>query len=1143
MSISIRIVALVVVGFLASILVGGTALRNMARINDELATVAGRDLPLVRMLTDIALEQRDLAARVERRLEHTGSAITDPELMAGVLRVVHRLRQAETVALMIPDPNPAQAEVVASIERVAAMQNRYADSLGRFIRLADTAWTDDSRTLAVNIQRQRENIIDAIGALLIRLEERAGAAAREARAQHGAGVTDTVMVSIFGLIVCVMVGLAIGRGITKPLGRITESLRRLVRGDTAEELSLPKSGVEIGEMVEAVNAFRTEIVEHRRAITALTESEKRFHTLAALSPVGVFFTDAAGECKYVNEAWCEITGQDRIQAMGAPWTDGLAPDDIGPVAARWRACAREGTPFKMEFRFRRPDGQVSWVIGQGALQTGLDGTVEGYVGTITDITARKLSEESLRHRERTRVALHRIATDQNLSLATKVQRVLELGATTLDLPLGIVSHIRGEVYRLLYVHGPADMPQPGTEFQLGETYCAHTLKASGPLAFHHAGKSTIAGHPCYEKFGLESYIGAPIVVDGQPFGTLNFSGVAPRGAPFTDADLSLVHHFADWIGHEMAAARANAAREAVAKRLETVFATVVDGIITIDGHGRIESVNPSLEHIFGYDPGELAGRNVKILMPEPYQSVHDGFLARYRETGVPTIVGSGRETQGCRKDGTVFPIDLAVNEMWIGGQRLFTGTIRDITERKRVETLKDEFVSSVSHELRTPLTSIRGALGLILGGAVGTVPESTQNLLRIAHSNSQRLIALVNDILDLQKIESGRLEFRFETLDVRAIVESAIAENTAYAEERGAVLTVVEPVAEASVQGDPARLAQVMANLLSNAAKFAAQGGTVRVSATRTDGAIRFVVADDGPGIPEDFRPRVFERFTQADSSDTRQVGGTGLGLSIAKGIVERHGGRIDFESTPGQGATFFFELPERSHPVDLPIVTTGRKGRILICEDDPDIARLLSMMLEQDGYATDIAADAEQARRLLAKTRFDAMTVDIMLPDQNGISLMQELREDPATRDLPMVVVSAKAQEARDAIENVALGVLDWLDKPIDEDRLLGAIQRANRLSGRGRPQVLHVENDRDLAGVVQALLDDIADLTVATSMKAAMEILHGTVFDLVLLDLGLPDGNGLDLLPLIKNHSARPTPVIVFSGHEIEGRMTQMV
>jgi PAS domain S-box-containing protein len=238
------------------------------------------------------------------------------------------------------------------------------------------------------------------------------------------------------------------------------------------------------------------------------------------------------------------------------------------------------------------------------------------------------------------------------------------------------------------------------------------------------------------------------------------------------------------------------------------------------------------------------------------------------------------------------------------------GISRDITARQEIDRLKSEFITTVSHELRTPLTSIRGSLGLLAGGAAGAISDSAKMMVDIAYKNSERLTRLVNDILDIERIEGGKLAFQIAPIDLTGLVEQAIEANRGYGEQFGVTFALTQRAPGAYVQGDADRLIQVFTNLLSNAAKFSSAGGTVEVAVTSPDQLVRVSVTDHGPGIPDAFRARIFGKFAQADGSSARQNGGAGLGLSIAKAIVERHGGRIDYTSVIDQGATFFVDLP-----------------------------------------------------------------------------------------------------------------------------------------------------------------------------------------------------------------------------------------
>jgi PAS domain S-box-containing protein len=249
-------------------------------------------------------------------------------------------------------------------------------------------------------------------------------------------------------------------------------------------------------------------------------------------------------------------------------------------------------------------------------------------------------------------------------------------------------------------------------------------------------------------------------------------------------------------------------------------------------------------------------------------------------------------------------------------------SFQDITERKRLEQLKDQFVSTVSHELRTPLTSIRGALGLILGNAVGEPPAKMLNMLQIANQNSQRLLRIVNDILDLQKIEANQLEYHFQQVDLAQLLQSAMQELAGYASEHQVSFNLTVTAPYPCLSADPDRLMQVLANLLSNAAKFSPAGNSVSLHLEQTKpDQLRLTVTDQGPGIPESFKARIFQPFSQSDAADNRARGGTGLGLTITKAIVEKHGGQIRYVSVPGQGSSFIVDLPQQQQriPAETP--------------------------------------------------------------------------------------------------------------------------------------------------------------------------------------------------------------------------------
>ena len=461
---------------------------------------------------------------------------------------------------------------------------------------------------------------------------------------------------------------------------------------------------------------------------------------------------------------------------------------------------------------------------------------------------------------------------------------------------------------------------------------------------------------------------------------------------------------------------------------------------------------------------------------------------------------------------------------------------RDLVEIKRVDRMKTEFVSTVSHELRTPLTSIRGSLGLLAGGIAGKLPDAAVNLVEIAKSNCERLIRLINDILDIEKLESGQMRFDSKLADLRAVIEQAVAANASFAAQHNVAVRLDLPDEPMLVHADVDRLNQVVTNLLSNAAKFSPAGAEVDVRASRIGDRATVQVRDRGPGIPEEFQERIFEKFSQADSSDTRAKGGSGLGLSISKAIVERLGGTIGFFTGAGEGTNFHFDLPLWTSLAAPETKPSPSRPCVLVVEDDRDIARLIGMMLDRAGYDADLAFDAAQARERLAAGTYCAMTVDLKLPDLGGLMLIRAVRRDERTATLPIIVVSAIAEEGRTSLNGEALSISDWMGKPIDENRLVVSLRNAVDGTPAGRARVLHVlhiEDDPDVQRVVATMSQDFAVFEFATTLREARMLLQRRRFDLVLLDIVLPDGSGWDLIPEI-NRAAPVPPVVVFSAHD---------
>jgi signal transduction histidine kinase/CheY-like chemotaxis protein len=474
-----------------------------------------------------------------------------------------------------------------------------------------------------------------------------------------------------------------------------------------------------------------------------------------------------------------------------------------------------------------------------------------------------------------------------------------------------------------------------------------------------------------------------------------------------------------------------------------------------------------------------------------------------------------------------------------------------LSQRSELDTLKDEFISTVSHELRTPLTSIRGALGLLSSGIIGDVDAKALNLLRIAVTNTDRLIRLINDILDLERMESGRAPLQIRRCSMRDLAQQSIDTMTAMA-DANTVHLALEPstVAQAATpealffDGDSDRILQVLTNLLSNAIKFSPTASTVRIHTEATNDSILLKIVDEGRGIPPDKLDSIFDRFQQVEPSDARQKGGTGLGLSICRSIVQQHSGSIWAQRNLGPGTTLYVMLPRTTRATDMAvsaILPPRGEGAILICDDDASIRTVVAEHLHRQGYTVVEANSGEQALVLAAEHQVEAILLDLYMPGLSGWETLQRLRNNPVTANIPVVVLSVLSSTLRPQLTGDAQG---WVQKPFNENLLFAELGRVLH-HGDGPAYVLLVEDDEDLASVLVASFQDAAvHIDHAATRQQAIRQCINRRPDLLILDLTLPDGDGFSLVEWLRQQpTLRTLPLVVYSGRDIsESEMAKL-
>lgn len=521
------------------------------------------------------------------------------------------------------------------------------------------------------------------------------------------------------------------------------------------------------------------------------------------------------------------------------------------------------------------------------------------------------------------------------------------------------------------------------------------------------------------------------------------------------------------------------------------------------------------------------------------------------------------------EDDEMGQLTMAVNEM-VRHLRIILEeerSMRDNLEKSRAELeaaneklkeldqMKSEFLNTVSHELRTPLTSIKAFAEILLDN-VGEDVETQTEFLQIINKESDRLTRLINNLLDLSRIEAGRMKWEDEQLDLHEVAESALNALRGSAEKKGLIVTS-ELEEDLPTRGDKDKLIQVITNLLGNAIKFTAEGGEVTVRAGRKDLLTgRIEVEDSGVGIDPEFHESIFNKFSQVDSSETRDIKGSGLGLPIARSIVEHHGGQLFVESEAGVGSTFIVELPlhlekeegEESEPGAEPsqvvesIQAALEPGQtVLVVDDEPSIRRFLRHILEAEGFLVIESRSGEDAVSIAQREEPSLVLLDLVLPDINGFEVLSRLKEKPGTEDIPVIILSIIEDEEK----CFRLGASDYLPKPINREKL---VERVASLIATGRNEesdgpsrVLAVDDDDSVLKALSTILAGNGfEVDIARNGKDGLELAKENPPDLIILDLMMPIMSGHEVLLALKQNSAlAEIPVMILTAAEPDERI----
>lgn len=772
-------------------------------------------------------------------------------------------------------------------------------------------------------------------------------------------------------------------------------------------------------------------------VQALRDSERRANAIIKGTRIGTWeWNVQTGETVF-NERWANICGYtlSELEPISiSTWLNLAHPEDLQESEKRLNAHFRGELPeYDFRCRMKHRKGHWVWVHDRGQVieWTG-DGRPLMMYGTHADITAEMENLSRIQQQNQALSTLNELALDYDSDDDNRIENALRMGCEFLNLPIGIVSEINSSIYSIRWFVAPEDAGlQRDMRFPLEETYCSMLLGSRESLAIPHMARSRYRDQRCYEVFGLESYIAAPVTVRGQLFGTLNFSSPEHREEDFSSTEITFVTLLARWVASVLEQKLSN---EMLTKLVEQTPGVLYQYRWWPDGRSAFPFASPHIRDIYGVSSEEvredasgvfsrihpddlptvtetieqsaktletwtcqyrvgsssdgwrwLEGQSTPERMPDD-SIVWHGYIADIDQSKRTELALQESETQ-LRRLYELSPIGIALNNYLTGeflevndallspsgytrqqlkaknfhdlikpesaprlnqileelkdhqrfgpheleiyradggsypatvrgmkirntsGIPLIWTLVEDISERKQVDRMKNEFISTVSHELRTPLTSICGSLGLLESGTAGVLPEKAQNLVTIAHRNSEQLQQLVDDLLDMEKLVSGKMGIDRKPGRVTPIIHDVIDRLQTYATRRSVRIALDTPFPDEMVMADARRLAQALTNLLSNAVKFSPENGQVMVKGKCEGSRLRLMVTDHGSGVPEEFRQRIFEKFAQADSSATRGKRGTGLGLAITREIMIQMGGDVGFESFAGEGSTFWLDL------------------------------------------------------------------------------------------------------------------------------------------------------------------------------------------------------------------------------------------
>jgi PAS domain S-box-containing protein len=861
------------------------------------------------------------------------------------------------------------------------------------------------------------------------------------------------------------------------------------------------------------------------------EARERYRDVFENSSEMIATLDLAGRFLYVNPAWKRCFSKDQAEDSEVEFFEQVfSPDCRAEAGSLLRRVMSGETIDRAPIRNETADGHLQ-ELELSLHQRRRAGKPMAVQCLVRDVTQQKQREH--------RLALQLLVTQivgENVSSEMAAMRVLEALCVSQGWDVAVKWEINAEENKLEFSTAWG-VPGKETESLIQESVST-TLTPGGSLPGRAWSEgrlvwlgdlSKAAGDPRVKsamRHKMVSGWATPVQVGNNVLAVLEFyCHLRLREDRETTAAMETV---AASLGQMLARTRERERAEELSRQQKILLHSVADGICGVDRNGLVRFANPAATRLLGAPAASLIGKQVHELVhgaaPASKKCGDDCTLLKAANGRVPS---TGEDTI-YRANGGGFPAEYFLNPILDMGR--YSGSVlsfRDISQRYALDRLKDEFVSTVSHELRTPLTSIRGALGLLSSGILGDISDKATNLLRIALSNSDRLVRLINDILDLERAQSGREPLVFRPVQMADLVRQSMDGMQLMAESAGVLL--IHDKTQVEITADADRLVQVLTNLLSNAIKFSPPNSAVSIMLRPGSSGMTLSVIDQGRGIPADKLEAIFGRFQQVDASDSRQKGGSGLGLAICRAIVSQHNGRIWAERNPIRGSTFRVFLPY--HPAAATKTKSASndspgQGVVLLASDNGATKPLIGAHLAEQGYRILETATVEQTL-VAAHDGVEAIVLDTGTTGINGWELLPLLRKSAPEAHTPVIVLSLDTQQnAPEMIRNGSVRSTNAKAMMSELVRALGANTEMAR--------ILIVEESEQMALLVgEAFSGDNTTVRMARSREQAMDECLAFHPHLLVFNVGMPDNESLSLVAWLREREILTHLILVaYSG-----------